>query len=93
MKPAIGKDFYSDLSVFYYIEMMIPENLKKTFKTDLDWFQAEYGKGTLSHYYAKALRDNSSVIVSFERFIKKKDYADRLKVKDIARILRELYLK
>jgi len=93
MKPDIGKDFYSDSSVFYYIEMLIPKKIKKSFKTDLDWFQAEYIKGTSSQYYAKALRDNPSVIDSFERYIAKKKYANQLEVETIVRKLRELYLK
>ena len=93
MKPDIGKDFYSDSSVFYYIEMLIPKKLKKSFKTDLDWFQAEYIKGTMSQYYAKALRDNPSVIDSFERYIAKRKYANQLEVETIVQRLRELYLK
>ncbi|MFW5871631.1 MAG: hypothetical protein ACOCUT_00845 [bacterium] len=93
MKPDIGKDFYSDSSVFYYIEMLMPKKIKKSFKTDLDWFQAEYIKGISSQYYAKALRDNSSVIDSFERYIAKKKYANQLEVETIVRKLRELYLK
>lgn len=93
MKPDIGKDFYSDSSVFYYIEMLIPKKLKKSFKTDLDWFQAEYIKGTMSQYYAKALRDNPSVIDSFERYIAKRKYANQLEVETIVQKLRELYLK
>ncbi len=93
MKPDIGKDFYSDSSVYYHIEMLIPKKLKKFFKTDLDWFQAEYIKGTSSQYYAKALRDNPSVIDSFERYIAKKKYANQLEVETIVRKLRELYLR
>jgi len=93
MKPDIGKDFYSDSSVFFHIEMLIPQKLKKSFKTDLDWFQAEYIKGTSSQYYAKAHRDNPSVIDSFERYIAKKKYAKQLEVEIIVHKLRELYLK
>lgn len=92
-KPDIGKDFYSDSSVFFQIEKLIPPKLKKSFKTDLDWFQAEYIKGTSSQYYAKAFRDNSSVIDSFKRYIAKKKYAKHLKVEIIVRKLREIYLK
>ncbi|MBK9290478.1 MAG: hypothetical protein IPM52_02420 [Bacteroidetes bacterium] len=93
MKPDIGKDFYSDSSVYYLIETLIPKKLKKTFKTDLDWFQEEYKKGSSSQYYAKALRDNKSVIDSFERYIVKKKYANQLEVETIVRKLRELYLR
>jgi hypothetical protein len=93
MKPDIGKDFYSDSSVFFHIEKMIPQKLRKPFKTDLDWFQEEYIKGPSSQYYAKALRDNPSVIDSFERYISKKKYAKQIEVESIVRNLKELYLK
>lgn len=93
MKPDIGKDFYSDSSVFFHIEKMIPQKLRKPFKTDLDWFQEEYIKGPSSQYYAKALRDNPSVIDSFERYISKKKYAKQIEVESIVRNIKELYLK
>jgi hypothetical protein len=91
-KPDIGKDFYSDSNVYYHIEDMIPEKIKKSFKKDLDWFQAEYKKGGSSLYYSKAPRDNPSVIDSFERYITKKKYANQLDVATIVKELRKLYL-
>ena len=92
-KPNIGKNFYSDSNVFLHIEDMIPQKLKKSFKTDLNWFQAEYIKETSSEYYAKAPRDNPSVIDSFKRYITKKKYAKQIEVENIVNRLRELYLK
>lgn len=78
---------------FNHIEMLIPKKLKKSFKTDLDWFQAEYIKGPSSKYYANASIDNPSVIDSFKRYITKKKYANQLEVETIVRKLKELYLR
>jgi len=93
LKPELGKDFFNDSTVFYYIELLVPQKLKKSFKTDLDWFQSEYMKGTSSQYYPKALKDNLSVIDSFERYISKKKYANQIEIERIIRKLKELYLR
>lgn len=92
MKQDIGNDFYCDSNVFYHIEMLIPSKLKESFKTDLDWFQSEYKKGTSSQYYAKAHKDNLSVIDSFERYISKKKYAKQIEIESLISKLKELYL-
>ncbi|MFW6272509.1 MAG: hypothetical protein ACOC2U_01860 [bacterium] len=93
MKPELGNEFYKDSNVFYHIETLIPQKLKKKFKEDLDWFQDEYKKGSNSQYYDKAKRDNSSVIDSFERYIMKKKYAKQLNIETLVNKLKDLYLK
>jgi len=92
MNPELGEKFYQDSNVWYHIENIIPPNLKKKFKEDLDWFQEEYMKGTNSEYYDKANRDNSSVIDSFERYITRKKYAKQLNIANLVNKLKELYL-
>ncbi len=92
-KPDIGNNFYDDSNVFSHIEKLIPNELRETFKKDLDWFQTEYIKGASSRYYANALRDNRSVIESFERYILNRDYAKRIEIESIVRNLSELFLK
>jgi hypothetical protein len=97
-KPELGKEFYKDENIWYYIEPLLPDDEKtqKQVKTDLYWFQDEYIKGDRSQYYAKARRDNKSVIEYYSKFLeKKRDLKEEwlrkiYKQVDIERIISEL---
>jgi hypothetical protein len=93
-KMESGTEFYKENNVFSHIKSILPDDEKicKQFKTDLDWFQNEYKEGAKSQYYAKAKRDNISVIESFKRYIEKKNYASKLDTTKIIHKLKELYL-
>lgn len=87
------REFYRDKSVFYELENILPQDssIRARFKEDLWWFQEEYIKGDRSKYYATFDRDNVSVIRAFERYIKKKDYSNRINVEYICTTLLHKY--
>jgi hypothetical protein len=89
----VGKDFYCDSNTFYSLRSLLPEkkSIQKKFKEDIEWFQAEYIKGESSTYYAKASRENERVIESFERYIRKKKYNDKINIDRIISELKRLY--
>lgn len=92
-KPQIGIEFYKDTSALAYLANLLPneKKIRNLFKEDLDWFQDEYKKGNLSQYYGKASRDNSSVIESYNRYLAKKKYANKINITQIISKLKELY--
>lgn len=88
------KEFYKDTSAYYQVERFLPQDtsIKMRFKEDMLWFQEEYMKGPSSKYYANFDRDNGSVIRSFERYIRKKDYSNRIDVERICTVLTQIYV-
>lgn len=92
-----ANQFYSDPDVYQKLADILPNDLKfhGQFKKDLLWFQNEYQMGTNSDYYAKASRDNSSVINAFVRFVEKrmakKIYPNELDINKIMTRLKQLY--
>jgi hypothetical protein len=93
MKPKLGKDFYSDSSVWYYIKNLVPEDSIKKVKAEIDWIQKvhkENGYKKKSGEWVELTdHSNSSVIKHFENNSKKKIDSELLKV--IVSKLTELY--
>ena len=58
---------------------------------DFVWFQREYQKGDSSSYYAKASRENSTVIEALKRLLMKKDYVRGSYERDIKKIIKYLH--
>lgn len=87
------KEFYKDANVLSFIEKLLPtdKKIRKQFKIDLDWFQDEYKKGDSSQYYAKASKENISIIEAYGRYLKKKSYANKLDIELITSKLKEFY--
>ncbi|MBQ3804729.1 MAG: hypothetical protein II844_02845 [Prevotella sp.] len=87
---SVKQYFYSDNKAWEQIIDDIPEKLRKSFHEDLVWFQEEYMKGERSKYYAKANRDNYSVINALARFLEKKHY-DKVIIEKITQKLHRIY--
>lgn len=87
------REFYIDANVGSFIEKLLPvdKNIRKQFKIDLDWFQYECKKGDLSQYYAKASKENISIIETYGRYLKNRLYANKLDIELIMSKLKELY--
>ena len=83
--------FFQDQSVWDIIRTMVPIQIRDDFKRDLVWLQKEYQKGEDSHYYAKASRENSTVIEALKRMLLKKDYVKGRYEKDIEKIIKYLH--
>jgi hypothetical protein len=93
MKPELGKDFYSDSTVWYYIEPLVPKDNRKKVKTEIDWIQKvhrENGyKKKTGEWISLTDHSNTSVIKHFENNAK-----NRLDSRMLERIvikLNELY--
>lgn len=69
MKPELGKNFYSDSSVWYYIEPLVPEEWREKVKAEIDWIQKvhkENGYKKKGEWVNLTDHSNSSVIKHFE---------------------------
>lgn len=80
--------------IYETAKIITDSKVKKTYMEDAQWFQNEYKKGDQSRYYAKASRDNRSVIASFKRHLQKKQEEYKYETDEIEQIvdyLRERY--
>ncbi len=88
----IGNEFYSDSSVWYYIEPLIPKDIQKKVKTEIDWIQKvhkEKGYSKKGEWVPLTDHSNSSVIKHFEN--NAKNQIDSELLERIVSKLSELY--
>lgn len=83
--------FFGDNSAWDIIRTMVPLQIREKTQMDFVWFQKEYQKGDSSNYYAKASRENSTVIEALKRMLLKKDYVKGRYEKDIDNIIKYLH--
>ena len=95
MKPELGNEFYSDSSVWYYIEPLIPKADQKKVKTEIYWIQKvhkENGyKNKKGEWIPLTDHSNRSVIKHFENNVKKRNKIDSELLERIVSKLSELY--
>jgi hypothetical protein len=93
MKPELGKDFYSDSSVWYYIEPLVPEYWRKKVQDEIDWIQKAHQengyKKKSGEWVELTDHSNSSVIQHFEN--NSKNRIDQKLLGKIVSKLSELY--
>ncbi len=88
----IKKAFYEDNNAWNTIKTMIPLQIREKTQKDFMWLQQEYQKGDNSKYYAKASRENSTVIEALRRLLLKRDYIKGMFEKEIEQIIQYLHL-
>lgn len=89
-EEILNKAFYEDNNAWDTIRTMIPLQIRERTQKDFMWLQQEYQKGDNSKYYAKASRENSTVIEALRRLLLKRDYIKGMFEKEIEQII--LYL-
>lgn len=87
----IKKAFYEDNNAWNTIKTMIPLQIREKTQKDFMWLQQEYQKGDNSKYYAKASRENSTVIEALKRLLLKRDYIKGMFEKEIEQIIQYLH--
>ena len=87
----IKKAFYEDSNAWDTIRTMIPLQIRERTQKDFMWLQHEYQKGDNSKYYAKASRENSTVIEALRRLLLKRDYIKGMFEKEIEQIIQYLH--
>lgn len=85
------KAFYEDNNAWNTIKTMIPLQIREKTQKDFMWLQQEYQKGDNSKYYAKASRENSTVIEALRRLLLKRDYIKGRFEKEIEQIIQYLH--
>ncbi len=90
MKPELGKEFYLDSSIWYYIEPIVPKDFQKKVKTEIDWIQRvhkENGyKRKTGDWISLTDHSNNSVIKHFENNAK-----NRIDSKLLEKIVSKLF--
>lgn len=87
----IKKAFYEDNNAWDTIRTMMPLQIRERTQKDFMWLQQEYQKGDNSKYYAKASRENSTVIEALRRLLLKRDYIKGMFEKEIEQIIQYLH--
>ena len=87
----IKKAFYEDNNAWDTIRKMIPLQIRERTQKDFMWLQQEYQKGDNSKYYAKASRENTTVIEALRRLLLKRDYIKGMFEKEIEQIIQYLH--
>ena len=83
--------FYNDANAWEYIKHLIPINLQKDIKRDIEWFQNELAKGASSQWYHHLeTRENYKVIDAYIRHLGNK-FGDKFNVAEIERALKSYY--
>jgi len=85
------RPFYEDSYAWETIRTMIPLQIRERTQKDFMWLQQEYQKGDNSKYYAKASRENSTVIEALRRLLLKRDYIKGMFEKEIELIIQNLH--
>lgn len=83
--------FYSDSNAWNFICQFVDKKFASVLKKDLVWFQKEYQLGETSKYYSKNSKENNEVIMSFERFLNKREYVQYVDVNGIISLLKTKY--
>lgn len=93
MKPELGKEFFNDSSVWFYIESLVPKNNQKKVKTEIDWIQKVHKdngyKKKSGEWVSLSDHSNNSVIKHFENNAKNR--IDSKLLEKIVSKLNELY--
>ena len=87
----IKKAFYEDNNAWDTIRTMIPLQIRERTQKDFMWLQQEYQKGDNSKYYAKASRENTTVIEALRRLLLKRNYIKGMFEKEIEQIIQYLH--
>lgn len=87
----IKKAFYEDNNAWDTIRTMIPLQIRERTQKDFMWLQQEYQKGDNSKYYAKASRENSTVIEALRRLLLKRDYIRGIFEQEVEQIIQFLH--
>lgn len=87
----IERPFFEDNNAWEAIRTMVPLQIRERVQNDFTWLQQEYKKGEQSKYYAKASRDNATVIEALRRLLLKKDYIKGMFEKEIEQIIQYLH--
>ena len=83
--------FFSDSSAWDIVRTMVPLQIREKTQKDFVWLQREYQKGDSSSYYAKASRENSTVIEALKRMLMNKDYVRGNYERDIEKVIKYLH--
>jgi len=93
MKPVLGKEFFNDSSIWFYIESLVPKNSQKKIKTEIDWIQRAHKdngyKKKSGEWISLSDHSNNSVINHFENNAKNR--VDSKLLEKIIEKLHELY--
>lgn len=94
VKPELGKEFYLDSNIWYYIEPIIDEKFKEKVKEEIEWIQKVhrekgYYKYKSGEWISLTDHSNASVIKHFENNAKNRMDSELLK--KIVSKLKELY--
>jgi len=93
MKPELGKEFFNDSSIWFYIESLVPKNSQKKVKTEIDWIQKVHKdngyKKKSGEWIPLSDHSNNSVIKHFENNAKNR--IDSKLLEKIVEKLNELY--
>jgi hypothetical protein len=87
----IKRPFFEDNNAWETIRTMVPLQIRERTQNDFTWLQQEYKKGEHSKYYAKASRDNATVIEALRRLLLKKEYIKGMFEKEIEQIIQYLH--
>ena len=87
----VNSPFFEDNNAWEAIRTMVPLQIRERTQNDFTWLQQEYKKGEQSKYYAKASRDNATVIEALRRLLLKKDYIKGMFEKEIEQIIQYLH--
>jgi len=87
----IKRPFFEDNYAWETIRTMVPLQIRERIQKDFTWLQHEYQKGEQSKYYARASRDNTTVIEALRRLLLKRDYIKGMFEKEIEQIIQYLH--
>lgn len=87
----IIRPFFENNNAWETIRTMLPLQIRERVQKDFTWLQQEYQKGEQSKYYAKASRDNTTVIEALRRLLLKRDYIKGVFEKEIEQIIQHLH--
>lgn len=87
----INRPFFEDNNAWEAIRTMVPLQIREKTQKDFKWLQQEYQKGEESKYYAKASRENTTVIEALRRLLLKRDYIKGMFEKEIEQIIQYLH--
>ena len=83
--------FFEDNYAWEKVRTMVPLQIRENTQIDFMWLQQEYQKAEHSKYYAKASRENTTVIEALKRLLLKKDYIKGKFEKEIEQIIQYLH--
>lgn len=93
IKPELGKTFYNDPSIWYFIESLIPKNMQKKVKTEIDWIQSVHKNDGYKKQTGEwiPLNDHKNISVIKHLENNAKNRIDSILLEKIVAKLNELY--